>query len=397
MPSNGVFGANDPDLAKTGDSIFAGYLDPVQAQDYFAEAEKTSIVQRFARKIPMGPTGVKIPHWTGDVQAQWVGESEMKPITKGALSSQSVQPYKIATIFTASAEVVRANPANYLGTMRTKVATAIAMAFDAAVLHGTNAPSAFAHCLADTTKVQYLSGSNAYDAFAVEGLGQLVSAGKKWRSTLLDDTVEPLLNGAKDLNGRPLFLESPFSDQVSLVREGRIVGRPTVISDHVADGNVVGFIGDFDQVVWGQVGGLSFSVSDQATLNFGTPSAPELISLWQHNLVAVLVEAEYGLLVNDPESFVKLVTGPLDYTVGVGAASAGTFTIKVNGVETAAIAYNAAASAVKSAIVAVDDGLVASDVTVTGSAPTWTVSVPATLAAGTAAGLTSGTITVVSA
>jgi hypothetical protein len=32
-----------------------------------------------------------------------------------------------------------------------------------------------------------------------------------------------------------------------------------------------------------------------------------LVSLWQNNLVAVRVEAEFGVLVNDPESFVKLV------------------------------------------------------------------------------------------
>ena len=59
-------------------------------------------------------------------------------------------------------------------------------------------------------------------------------------------------------------------------------------------------------MVWGQVGGLSFDVSDQATLNLGTFASPNLVSLWQHNLVAVRVEAEYGALVNDPDAFVKL-------------------------------------------------------------------------------------------
>lgn len=313
------FAVNNAQIAQTGDSIFAGYLDPEQAQDYFAEAEKTSIVQRFARKIPMGPTGVKIPFWNGDVSASWVGEGEMKPITKGSMTSQSVAPHKIATIFVASAETVRANPANYLGTMRTKVATAIAMAFDGAALYGTDSP--FDKALIDTTKSVSLvdpdgtgtaTDLTAYDALGVLGLSQLVNPGSgekyRWGATLLDDVAEPILNGAKDANGRPLFVESTYEGLTSPYREGRILSRPTILSDHVASGNTVGFMGDFNQIVWGQVGGLSFDVTDQATLNLGTFAAPNFVSLWQHNLVAVRVEAEFGLLINDVDAFVELTS-----------------------------------------------------------------------------------------
>ncbi|KRD08576.1 head protein [Mycobacterium sp. Root265] len=306
------FAVNNTKIAQTGDTMFAGYLEPEQAQDYFAEAEKTSIVQKVATKIPMGATGVKIPHWTGDVSAAWIGEGDMKPITKGDMSSQSVAPHKIATIFVASAETVRANPANYLGTMRTKVATAIAMAFDNAALWGTDSP--FGAYIGQTTKSVSIadpggagnSTLTAYDALGVNGLNLLLADGKKWNSTLLDDLAEPILNGAKDASGRPLFVESTYEGLNSPYREGRILSRPTVLSDHVHNGTTVGFMGDFSQVLWGQVGGLSFDVSDQATLNLGTFASPNFVSLWQHNLVAVRVEAEYGLLVNDKDAFVKL-------------------------------------------------------------------------------------------
>jgi hypothetical protein len=40
-------------VAMTGDTMFQGYLDPVMSQDYFAEVEKTSVVQQIARKIPL--------------------------------------------------------------------------------------------------------------------------------------------------------------------------------------------------------------------------------------------------------------------------------------------------------------------------------------------------------
>ncbi|QFG04490.1 major capsid protein [Mycobacterium phage Jeeves] len=306
------FAVNNPKIAQTGDTMFTGYLNPEQAKDYFAQAEKTSIIQRVAQKIPMGATGVKIPHWTGNVSAQWLGEGDMKPITKGDLSSQVVAPHKIATIFVASAETVRANPANYLGTMRTKVATAIALAFDNAVLHGTNTP--FGAYIDQTSKSVSLadpggagvSNLNAYDALGVNGLNLLLAAGKKWGATLLDDLAEPILNGAKDGAGRPLFIETPYEGLVNPYREGRILSRPTILSDHVANGTTIGYMGDFDQILWGQVGGLSFDVTDQATLNLGTFATPNFVSLWQHNLVAVRVEAEFGVLVNDKDAFVKL-------------------------------------------------------------------------------------------
>lgn len=313
MAAGTAFQVDHSQIAQTGDTMFKGYMEPEEAKDYFAEAEKTSIVQQFATKIPMGTTGQKIPHWVGDVSASWIGEGDMKPITKGNMTSQTIAPHKIATIFVASAETVRANPANYLGTMRTKVATAFAMAFDRAGLTGVDSP--FPTHLAQTTKAISLvdpggAGSDGtltvYDALAVNGLSLLVNDDKKWTHTLLDDKVEPILNGAKDQNGRPLFIESTYGEAASPFRSGRIVARPTILSDHVAEGTTLGYQGDFSQILWGQVGGLSFDVTDQATLNLGTPQAPEFVSLWQHNLVAVRVEAEYGLHVNDPQAFVRL-------------------------------------------------------------------------------------------
>ncbi|QGH78018.1 major capsid protein [Mycobacterium phage LoneWolf] len=313
MAAGTAFEVDHAQIAQTGDTMFKGYLEPEQARDYFAEAEKTSIVQQFAQKVPMGTTGQKIPHWVGDVSAQWIGEGDMKPITKGNMTSQTIAPHKIATIFVASAETVRANPANYLGTMRTKVATAFAMKFDGAAFGDVGSP--FPTSLAQTTKSISLvdpggAGSadelTVYDAVAVNGLSLLVNDDKKWTHTLLDDKVEPILNGAKDQNGRPLFIESTYGEAASPFRSGRIVARPTILSDHVASGTVLGYMGDFSQIIWGQVGGLSFDVTDQATLNLGTPSEPEFVSLWQHNLVAVRVEAEYALHVNDPQAFVKL-------------------------------------------------------------------------------------------
>ena len=294
-------------VAMTGDTMFDGYLEPVLAQDYFAEVEATSIVQRLARKIPMGPTGVRIPHWEGSVSAGWVAEGGQKPITKGDMSKQDVVPHKIATIFVESAEVVRANPANYLGTMRTKVATAIAVAFDRAVLHGVDTP--FSSSVADTAQAVDFE-ADPYDALNA-GLTTLIAAGRKWTGTLLAPKTEPIVNGAKDGNGRPLFLEiAPPALTNIVTREGTVLGRPTVIHDHAGDAtdaDLLGVMGDFSQIIWGQVGGLTYDVSDNASLDISVAQdGSQIVSLWQNNLVAVRVEAEFGVLINDVNAFVKL-------------------------------------------------------------------------------------------
>lgn len=302
--------------AKTEDSMFSGELEPEKAQDFFKEAEKTSIVQRVAQKVPMGPTGVEFPHWNGNVQAGWVDEAEMKPITKGDFTKKTFKPKKIAAIFVVSAEVVRANPHNYIETMRSKIGEAFALKFDEAVLFGGDSP--FGAYVNQTTKIVSLADTqatagnqtNVYDSLN-NGLGLLVADGKKWRSTLLDESVEPLINGSKDAQGRPLFLESEYSDVNGPFRIGRTIGRPTILSDHLQEGNVVGFMGDFSQILWGQVGGFSYDVTDQATLNVGTEQSPNFVSLWQNNLVAVRIETEYAALVNDPAAFVRLTNATL--------------------------------------------------------------------------------------
>lgn len=379
--------------AATSDAMFSGELEPEKAKDYFAEAEKNSIVQTVGQKIPMGPTGVSIPHWSGNVTADWVDEGEQKPITKGDFTKQSIKPSKIATIFVASAEVVRANPHNYIETMRRKVAEAIALRFDEAVLFGTATP--FGAYVNETTK-QISLGTNSYQDIN-SGLALLANDGRKWRQVLLDETAEPILNSASDTTGRPLFIDgiTEYTETNAPFRKGRVIGRNTILSDHLSnDSGVLGFMGDFDKVLWGQVGGLTYDVSDSASLDISSAqNGSQIVSLWQNNLVAVRVETEFAALVNDPEDFVRIVGDAfmLTYTLDFGGATGGTATVKVNGLgPSATIAYNASNATVKTAIVGIDDGIAADDVTVTGSAGVYTVTVPGNLTVD-GASLTGGT------
>ena len=298
---------SDKNLATTKD--FAGFLEPKQAAPIFEEMAKRSLVQPMAKKVEMGPTGVSIPFWDGDVQAHWVDEAGKKPLAKGGFDNFTMAPKKIAVIFAMSSEVVRANPLNYINVMRSKVAEAFAVAFDNAVLHGTNTP--FGAYVDQTTKQVSLADPNAYGA-TNNALSLLVGDGKKFTGGLLDAVAEPIINDALDNNGRPLFIEPTYTDTNSLTRTGRILARPITIAEGVkgeGDAAPAGYFGDFSKVLWGQIGGISYDISDQATLDLSeAQDGSGLTSLWQHNLVAVRCEAEFAALVRDPEAFVKVTT-----------------------------------------------------------------------------------------
>ena len=288
-----------------------GFLQPAQAAPIFEEVTRKSMVQQLGRKVEMGPEGVSIPFWEGEVSASWVEEGGKKPLTKGGFDKFTIVPKKIAAITVMSAEVVRANPLNYINVMREKIAESFAIAFDDAALHGTNTP--FGAYVDQTSKsVALLNAAGEADAYgAANGaLSLLVEDGKKWTGGLLDVVTEPIINGSMDANGRPLFIEPTYTETNSLTRTGRILSRPTMIAEHVKEGKNVGYFGDFSKLLWGQVGGITYDVSDQTTVDLSAEQdGSGLTSLWQHNLVAIRCEAEYAIRVHDVESFVRVTQG----------------------------------------------------------------------------------------
>ena len=291
--------------AATKLSDFSGFLDRDQSAAIFEQAAKTSVVQQLAPRVPLGINGQSIPVVTGKISAGWVAEGAQKPASKGTMALKTMDPKKIAAIAVVSAEVLRANPGGYIDLIRPQIAEAFAAAFDSAALYGTSSP--FSTNLATGSSVQEFTGTTpaftaVYDDLNA-GLSTLVNAGKKLTGWAFDNRFEPVLNGSKDTAGRPLFVESTFAETNGPVREGRLLGRQAFIGDGIYDATTktYGFAGDWSQAAWGAVGGISYNVSTEATVTINGA----LTSLWENNLVAILAEAEYGFLVNDPASFVR--------------------------------------------------------------------------------------------
>lgn len=289
--------------APTKLSDFSGFLSREQAQPIFERAARSSVVQSLAQEVPLGPSGTAIPVTTGKMTASWVAEGDQKPASSGSMTLKTLDPKKLAVIAVVSAEVVRANPGGYMQVIRNQVGEAFASAFDAAALHGTSTP--FSTYIGQTNK-SVTVGTSTQSTGGVfsdinDGLSQLVNAGKRLTGFALDDRFEPILNGAVDTSGRPIFIDTPLTDTAGPVRQGRLLGRSAYIGEGVHDSGVIGFGGDWSQAAWGVVGGISYKVSTEATVTINN----NLVSLFEHNLVAILAEAEYGFVVNDVNAFVS--------------------------------------------------------------------------------------------
>lgn len=310
-------------------SDFSGFVPPDQSAPVFERARELSVVQRLAQQVPLGPAGQNIPVITGRPSASWVAEGAAKPATQGSLGLVNMAPKKLAAILVVSQETVRLNPGNYVEVMRNALAEAFALAFDSAALHGTSTP--FATYIDQTTKTVNLLDSVAthiadpalggvYNALVglqskevtpkLSALSQLVQdssapLSRKRRLTgfAFDSVAEPILNGSVDSQGRPLFVPgSAIQSPNVAIQPGTIVGRPSVLSENVGAGAVVGYAGDWQQAAWGVIGGINFKVSTEAPVTING----NLVSLFENNLVAILAEAEYAFVVNDVKSFVKL-------------------------------------------------------------------------------------------
>jgi HK97 family phage major capsid protein len=182
-------------------------------------------------------------------------------------------------------------------------------AFDHAGFHGTNSPFGAGMNLDAATLSVELGTAAAVDgglyADLVSGMELLTGAKKRLRGFAFDGSVEPMILGAVDAQGRPIFAET-LDDATGPITSGRLLRRPAVLADidsAILDetSGVVGYGGDFSKIVWGAVGGITYDVSTEATVTING----ELTSLWEHNLVAIRAEAEFGLLIDDTAAFVK--------------------------------------------------------------------------------------------
>jgi HK97 family phage major capsid protein len=380
----------------------------------FDKAQESSLVMRLGERIPVTYGETVIPTTTKRPEVGQVGngtsneqrEGGLKPLSGTAWDTRSFSPIKLATIVTVSEEFAKQNPQGLFTQLQGDLAYAIGRGIDLAVFHGKSPLTGGSlvgidtdNVIASTSNFQNLKAATLLTGL-MDGYDKVNDNSKfefsgwavdpRFKTKIARASVKRDIYGNVDPSG--VNLGAGVGDILGLpVQYGRAVGGDLGAA---TDSGIRVFGGDFSQLRYGFADQIRVKISDTASLTDGTST----VSMWQTNQVAILIEVTFGWVLGDKAGFTKFSNiESSSYSVTLANASSGeTWTLKVNGVETATIAYNAAASAVKSAIVAVDDGITDADVTVTGDATAgYTVTVPALLTHGTDSGDLVSTVTLV--
>lgn len=278
------------------------------AQEIWGKAVEGSAFMQLARRINIPGTGTTVQTITGEPTANWVAETNPKPVSSHTFGKHSITPYKLAVIEAFSSEFLRDKKGLYDECVR-RLPAALGKKFDSTIMSATAPGTGFDVLGTGVSKVSILAGQNTtvYGQFvAVDGA--ISAADGIMNAIALAPQGKSIVLGAIDQVGRPLFTAGVGSNTV-----GTILGADVAIAKGVyvagAAGSpgtpaVVGVAGDFSGVVWGSVEGVQMSVSDQATLTSGNTT----INLWQDNMVAIRFEIEVAFAAMDKNQLV-LLTG----------------------------------------------------------------------------------------
>lgn len=252
--------------------------------EIIAKMQEESAVMQMARNIALPGRGAAIHVITADPEANWVGETEQKPVSNPGLATKVMQAYKLAVIVPFSREFRRDVSALYDALIE-RLPRALGMKFDETVFTGT-APGSNFDVLSGAT-AQDLS-TNAYAGLVAADM-DIAAHGGNLNGFVLSPVGKGTLLAATDDNKRPLFINNVAEGAIPVV-----LGAKTLISRgayKAGTPNIVGVAGDWTQALYGTVEGVQIGYSEDATL-IGADGNP--IYLFQQNMFAVRAEIEVG-------------------------------------------------------------------------------------------------------
>lgn len=266
------------------------------SREILQKTQQASAVMQLARQIPLPGRGAVIPVITSDPSAAWVTETNEKPVSNPGLSTKNMQAYQLAVIVPFSRQFRRDADALYNAIVE-RLPLALAQKFDATVIGAVDAPGENFDTFAAATAQALVPGvGETVYGNLVAAYGDIASQGGSMDGIAISPVGMGLLLGAVGSDNRPIF------NSAADAAIARILGARTVESRGMYKAGVapvgtgagtpalVGVAGDWTQAMWGTVGGVDISISEESTLTIGT----QQINLWQRNMFAVRAEIEVG-------------------------------------------------------------------------------------------------------
>lgn len=272
-------------------------LTPEQTAEIWSAAEYASAVMQLAQRVDLPGSGVSVPIITGEPEADWVNETDEKPVSRPTFADKIMTPYTAAVIVPFSNQFRRDKAALYNEIVR-KLPQALARKFDSTVFGPAGgAPGENFDTLGGATQVG-IAGDTYQGLVAADQA--VATGGGVLNGWALSPQARGLLLGSVDGSGRPLFTGGVGEDAVP-----RLLGAPTALTKGIYAAGTparLGFAGDWTSAHYGVVEDVQLDITDQATINDGGTQ----LNLWQRNMFAVRCEFEVGFRVRDIAHFAQL-------------------------------------------------------------------------------------------
>lgn len=276
------------------------------AQEVLQTARGQSAIMQLARRVTLPGRGLSIPTITSDPEAEWVAETDAKPVKLPGVGMKIMQGYNLAVILPFSNQF-RRDLAGLYDNLVARLPGALAMKFDKTVMGAVQAPGANFQTFASATAQSIIPSQTAttYDGLVAADTDISEHDGLL-SGFALSPAARGILLGAVDKQDRPLFINSVAEGAIP-----RILGVPTYYGRGLykagtpaAEGAagtpaIVGVAGDWTQAMYGMVTEVDITFSDQATLTYTDENNQTVtINLWQRNMFAVRAEVEVGFAAN---------------------------------------------------------------------------------------------------
>lgn len=279
-------------LVTDGGTPFADFIEFLRPRTLLGRIEDR------LRRIPFNtPVAIQTSGGTG----YWTKEGTAKNLTQWGYNTTKLQEFKVATIAAATKEMLNRASMDVDRLIRDELARAISARIDLTFLSDTagvpdTSPAGILNSVSPTT----LSGSGDSDGVRcdVETMMNVMTlnnnsiAGSFW---VMPEQLAIALSLMQNPLGQVAFPGINFEG-------GTFFGLPVFVTQYAdtdSDGSLIALIKG-DEVFFGDEGGIDVSVSDQASLlmdnaanasmDSTTPTAAQLVSMWQTNSVAFRVE-----------------------------------------------------------------------------------------------------------
>jgi HK97 family phage major capsid protein len=209
---------------------YTGVIPPEFSTQIIEEAVQQSAVLQLANLVPMGTSVTQMPIPKTLPKAAWVSApGGRKPYTDLALEAQTLTAEEVAAVTAIPDVFLEDSSINLWNWVRPRLAEAIAVALDEAVLYGTGAPATFpapgaGGLSSNTYSTEVIADANTVDAVDAvnESMGRVERQGLAVTGHAADLVVKGVFRGVRDYNGALLM----GTDQVASGQRQTLYGLP---------------------------------------------------------------------------------------------------------------------------------------------------------------------------